>query len=288
MNKKGVSIVFNWIFVGVVGALLLVFLISFALNLKATSEEISYSILGMKLRDMFISLSSGEEAVVLKDMPINYNDRVIFDGDHIKLYKKNTNLAKTKVEEFIFSGELKKGQFYVWSKPWEMPFKVSNFLIINSGNGYSFSNEPRFFDLPSEFDVGSGKKVSFVQSSVFKCRESSSNDIEIIYEKEYGVVCYYKDNTLVKEVNFLGEAMMYGAIFANDAEAYEKNYKRAMKRLKFLAMVYREKSRNSLLFAEMDRFVNDLSSNDLRKIYEDVESIRAKNSKIVVEGDYVY
>ncbi len=126
LQKRGaIEIQFNWIFILIIGVIILGFFISIINKQKTIAEDqISASIkinLGAVL--------TGSRASAATASRINIpNIDIIYDCDGYIVGKANAIRAKTS-----FSPELIKGPVIMsWTHEWSMPFRVTNFLYITS------------------------------------------------------------------------------------------------------------------------------------------------------------
>lgn len=158
--------------------------------------------------------------------------------------------------KYIFSKEQNEGlDYYVFSKPWNFPYKVSDLIFLSSG-GYCFLNAPEavrdevlslgienivFDDCPqldNNYQTGQGhfEKVCFgggndCDSIVYG--ECSGRNCDSVYD--VGVV-----SKRGEELEYVG-SLMWGAIFS-DAAVYDCNVERLMFRTGKIAEIFSSKA----------------------------------------------
>ncbi len=199
---------------------------------------------------------------------------------------------------YIFSENPVEGKmFYVFSTPFEMPFKIADLIYITSTKDkYCFINPPE--DIEEELEGLIGETPSpnenfFVEERRSDCPEQSTLvcfrtgencDITVSMSSSFGN--YVQKPTY--RVYYEGEALMYAAIFS-EKEEYECQVDRLMKRAEQLYLLYQDKSNfvlqrtrcNSELdfeLVEMKNLLRDFSeSKDLNTIFSLSEEIENKN-----------
>ncbi len=147
--------------------------------------------------------------------------------------------------KYIFSKEKNQGtEYYVFSKPFNFPYKVSDLLFLMSGR-YCLINTP-----PSIRDEVSGigiKNIVFENCSSGDervCFGGGSNCDMIVYGSCSGDCSSIYDEGVVSkkdgDLKYVGN-LMWGAIFS-DKDIYNCNVKRLMFRTKEISEVYSEKT----------------------------------------------
>ena len=266
MKKGDISPTFQYIFVAIAGALILFFFFQFGTGQVRLSRSL----------DAFTILNTVDDALtalgVSQDASTNFPEQkwpeavTLHIGKGVncgRLAVDNSNFVSAN--KIIFGADNIKGtQFNVWSVNWKYPFGIDNFYYLSSiSNRYYIIGNSELTDLdssehiPARFNAGAiaedeiqeklNANFDFIKIVSFS-RETGQPDstyIEAIdcgEEKEDSMcrgMVHFKDKTLP----FYGKAMMYGAIFADDADSYECAYNNAMQRLKAVAIVYQQKAR---------------------------------------------
>ena len=192
MDKKAaIEIQFNWIFVLIIGVVILGFFVSIINKQKTIAEEqISTSIkvnLGAVL--------TGARAATSTASRINIPDiDIIYDCDGYIVGKANAIRSKTS-----FSPNLIKGPVIMsWTHEWRMPYRVNNFMYITSPFvRYIFVNDPAglasqvYSALPNRTIVDQGDVKAFFTKELVNANELSS----ITDENHYKVrVIFFGDS----------------------------------------------------------------------------------------------
>ncbi len=308
-TKKGIAMSFNWIFAIVAGVVILFIAIYATVKIVGVGEYQIYTETAAKL-DILLDpirpgLASGKsEQINFKKETRTYytcNDIGTFGKQTIAFSEKTFNDWSEKGGEinsikYIFAEEMIEGKsLYLFSMPFEMPFKVDDLIFI-SGKNYCFYQAPNeikkdiqnlnlaniyFTDNPDDENC-TGTKVCFnseCEISVYGlCEDYTCNS-----RYDYGKI--FKDN----EVLYFDNNLLYAAIFSSP-EIYECNIKRLMKKFSELADVYTKKidiielkGCSSTLGPDLLIMIEDAralkSSEDLYILSLKAESIDKKNPK---------
>lgn len=300
-TKKGyLQISFTWLFAIIAGAFILFLAIygttrlirveRTALDAK-TGKEI-----GVLLNPLETSFETGKTTSLILPVETRIYNKCSINGmfgkQIIQISQKSLKKwTETEVDvgfpnKYIFSEEYVEGKkFYIFSKPFDFPFKVANLLYITSSlDEYCFIGAPE--EIENEI---SGLK----QKNLLAENCSNSENIKICFSGNCDINVNYdyveKDG---ERMYFNGDALMYAAIFS-DPEVYECQLKRLMQRTRHLALLYRDKATfisqtgcYSNLNADLSILANsakdfsiseDSSSADLSPINYIVEGIEEKN-----------
>ncbi len=311
-NKKAyIQISFPWIFAIIAGVFILFLAIygvtkfvgiskfqagaQGAMGLKVLTGPLESSVESATR----VLIDSGGEARIYSDCS-NFS---LFGEQRIRTAQKMMNdwEEKEQVEvimenRYIFAKEVSQGRlFYVFSKPFEMPFKVSDLIYLTSSEDkYCFVNAPR--DVVNELNYLIGETRSenenfFIERSKSNCPSKSVSvcfdldDCDVFVSTAYGRKFVQKPSS---RVYYEGDALMYAAIFS-EKRIYECQVKRLMNRTEQLYGLYYAKSRfiynevgcESGMESELNGMINLLrgykESIDLREIMEAAESVRHSN-----------
>ncbi|MDO8468011.1 MAG: hypothetical protein Q7S56_03655 [Nanoarchaeota archaeon] len=257
MLKKGAfEISFSWLFALIVGAVILFFAIYAASNIikvgqQATTLQASEDI-GILLNPLetgFESASSNFFTTPVETRIYNRCDDNKFDafgtqGISIQQISFNkwtdTNQGVTFDNKYILSNYSVEGKkFYVFSKPFEFPFKVTDLIYMTSSNDlYCFIDAPE--DIKKELDfLGQENLITNCtseekQNSIKVCFNGGNCNVNVDINSNF----LRKGNDLIY---FKGDALMFGAIFS-DKDVYECQVKRLMKRVDSLTSLYKDKA----------------------------------------------
>ena len=266
-NKKGyLQISFGWLLAIIVGIIIISLAIFFVtkmvkiegiLQSAKTSKEV-----GILLNPLETSFESAvtssvvfpEETTIYNTCEEKYN---LFGTQGIEIMQKNfnkrtkTNLEVTFQNKYIFSERYSEGKkFYIFSKPFEFPFKVANLMYITSA-----STNYCFIDAPEDIE----DEISDLKQPNLKLEEEcSEEDIKVCFGFNTCDIEVNYDSKKVKKNNqvmyFETDALMYAAIFSEKA-LYECQLKRLMQRIEQLSLIYMNKA-NSLTTKGCDPVLN--------------------------------
>ncbi len=254
MEKRGLEFTFAWLFTIIVGAAILFIAIYATTQFISTSSgqtnaQITEQV-GIILEKVETSLEdSSSQQITFPDETrmINkcresgtFGEQSISTSTRSNIGKEWQSLSTEKIyyDSYIFSSDIEQGSLMnVFVKKFEFPFEVADLIYIYTDE-YCFISPPG--DVEDEIrslrlnNVYISPEVACPRESLSVCFGAGC-DIEI--DANAGKVTkgqsslYYGDN----------EALMYAAIFS-DANIYECQLKRLMKRTGELAQVYAAKS----------------------------------------------
>ena len=250
MNKKGyLQISFAWLFAIIVGIVIIALAIYFVTKMVGTQDTIQSAKTSKEIGILLNPLETSFESAVTSSVIFPKETRIYnrcdnygnFGTQKIEIMQKSINnkWSKTGIEasfqnKYIFSEKYSEGKtFYIFSKPFEFPFKVANLMYISSA-----STNYCFIDAPKDVEV----EISDLKQPNLKLEEEcSEEDIKVCFE--YGN-CNIQVNYDVKRVEknneemfFETDALMYAAIFSDKA-TYECQLKRLMQRIEQLSNLY--------------------------------------------------
>jgi len=308
MNKKGFEMNFAWIFGILVGAIILGIALYATTGLIETEGKIGETEIAKQLGILLNPLETGleEASYAVITLPIetqvinrcrtfgNFGKQIIVtnernqigglgeEGEEISFFNK-----------YIFSQEIEEGKnLHLIMKPLKMPYKIAD-MVFASAENYCFVNPPS--DILEEIDDLNPSHI-FQEENLEDCLQENKIvcfgngeecDIEVNlggnYVTKNGKTIYYEDS------------LIYGAIFA-DAEIYECQVERLMKRNAELAYLYAEKSNflsgkgcssnlgaELLNFATILQFEEDDTSAKLMEIVLVSENLEERNEDLECE-----
>ena len=296
-NKKAyLQISFAWLFAIIVGIFILFLAIYMAIKIIDVGDKTSDLEMGKEIEILLNPLETSFQSGVKTSFTMPKETRIYnecnnqgeFGRQLIRISQKSLN-KWTKTEEkvgfsnkYIFSKDYEQGKkFYVFSKPFEFPFKVGDLIYISSAEEkYCFVN-------PMENIKQEIKTLGQENLLIDNCSEKSIKvcfnnemDCDILVNYEQG---YVEKNT--GKIYFEGDALMYAGIFA-EKELYECQLNRLMKRTSNLALLYQDKAsfiskvgcNSNLKLSELSSVAEDLTSSaNLASINYIVEDIKDKN-----------
>lgn len=274
--KRGqLNVSFGWIFALIVGAVILFLTIYGVTNFINTSQQQQTSAeaqeLQILLNPLQTSFSSAVSTYIERNTPTRIHNECLLDGEFgeqgIRVSEESVGgwtdagIQSRFENKYIFSNSTVQGQtFYIFSMPFEFPYKVSDLIFLTSADKeYCFNNPPEEVesDLWGSEGLDQANLVLGCDSSnedqIEVCFESSDCDVNVDYDEGSGSV--EKDG---EEAFFYSDALMYGAVFS-DKDTYECQVGRLFKRTSNLASVYIDKHDHMERTSCQTNFRSDLS-----------------------------
>jgi hypothetical protein len=292
------QISFGWLFAIIVGVFILFLAIYFTTKLIGTEETLQGAKTGKEIGILFNPLETGFETGKTTSFSLPVETRIYnkcnnlgnFGRQIIQISQKSFGeWKKTDIDigfsnKYIFSDEPEGKEFYIFSKPFEFPFKVSDLIYLSSAaDNYCFIDAPE--EIKDEIEDLGQKNLLTENCSgspgyILVCFNEEDCDVNVNYD--FGFI---KKNG--ERVYFEGDALMYAGIFSSP-EIYECQLKRLMKRAGWLALLYKDKATlvskkecDSNLGGDLLQ-LNNLARNfekssELPQIQVKVEEIKEKN-----------
>lgn len=252
MKRGYMQISFSLLFGVAAGIVILILAVYAATKIINTGQQAvgakTGKEIGILLNPLETSFESGQTTpMTLPTLTRIYNKCYsdgVFGSQGISTTEKSfgkwteTDLIVEFENKYVFSEEYVEGKnFYIFSKPFEFPFKVADLIYLTSASEtYCFKDAPE--DIEEELDFlrqGNIKLENCSEREIIVCFNSEPNcDVEVNYELG-------KVNKNEGGVFFEGDALMYAAIFSNK-DIYECQLKRLMKRVEQLSLLYIEKA----------------------------------------------
>jgi hypothetical protein len=257
-NKKGIEMSFAWMFAILVGVVIILLAIYAAVKIVGTEKKAKDSAIGKELSTLLNPIETNLESAKTSTITFAEDTRLYNSCD---LYGNfGTQLISTATSsgignkwekpgsparlynKYIFSSSILEGKnIYILSKPFYLPYKVGDFIIMWNDQDYCFVSPTN--DVEEEV-IGLGLKNINVSSSTKECPEHSIKvcfvgsgcDIDVssnTVKRKGQKTVYYADTE--------GNEMLYAAIFS-DPLLYECQLQRMMRRASELALLYASKS----------------------------------------------
>lgn len=284
MNKKGMEITFNWIFVAAAGSILLLFFIYFSWKQIDLFNEIGINEVVENINNQVDSLSIGLSSNKVVKLP---ND-VVFEFKCGNVFYKN---AKKDTHNLIYARGNFSGEFNLWTKAWVFPFKIDNIYYASNIEKRFFilGNDNFFFNIPDKFrkfnslnqDVNKDDVIiDFTNSNYFNIYKENK---VLVADKETNLVTFYPGK---KQEEFYDESLLFGALFT-DYEGYKCLKNKALQRLALMSDLYKIKasllktnSKCSFQYNELEKTLDFFKINPL--MYKNVLS--EQNEQIKRDG----
>ena len=267
LDKRGFQISFAWLFAIIVGGIIL-FLAIYAVVKISSTQEIAIDAQTSKQIGVLLNpLETGFETAQTTSMILPAETRIFnrfssqgyFGRQIIKVSQKSfggwtdTDIDVGFSNKYIFSEEFVEGKkFYLFSKPFKLPFKVADVIYITSADKkYCFTG-----DIPrdTEEEIENLNQGNLFLEGEGECPKDSIEvcfngncDIEVSIESDYSGYVEKRNNRSY----FEGDALMYAAIFS-DLNIYEGQLKRLMQRGSQLSQLYVEKAGFEGCFSNVD------------------------------------
>jgi len=261
-NKKAFEMSFAWMFAIIAGtAILFIAIYATSQFIETRRYEIDTQTsakLAILLDPLETSLESGKSSLLSFSSETRiFNDKCYTYGNFgeqsigitsssgIGKKWQTPSYGKPQYNKYIFSGSVEESKdFYVFSKPFKTPFKVSD-LIIFSGQNYCFIQAPEAEEIKDELQ-GLNIKNAYFTDTKSNCSEnskkvcfSSSSGCDIaVYGNNYDFSSGYVSKE-GKNLYYV-DSLIYAALFSSP-EVYECNVKRLMLRLVNLCLIYKDK-----------------------------------------------
>jgi hypothetical protein len=249
--KRGIQISFAWLFAIIAGAFILFLAIYGITKFIGTEQAVTSAETGKEIGILLNPLETGFESAKTTSLSLPIESRIYntcdttgyFGTQSIGLSQKSFNKwVETDFDigfynKYLFSDEFVEGKdFYLFSKPFDFPFKIADLTYITSSKkDYCFLDPPE--DIEEEL-TDLEQKNFFLEDcpgkSVKICfSDGSECDIEVNYNQGYV-------EKRGERVYFETDALMYAAIFS-EKDVYECQVKRLMQRTDGLALLYQDK-----------------------------------------------
>lgn len=155
-RKAEISITFNWIYVAIAGAVILLFFTGLIIKSKTTADQqLSYDVITL-LDSIFTGAQSSENTKTPLDTSGLVQETLLFDcEDRVTSYRLQNTPAQAQAPLApIFSPtSLQSPSLLLWSLPYKFPFKVIDFLFVTSPNTKYFllASTPQTTEFANEF-----------------------------------------------------------------------------------------------------------------------------------------
>lgn len=296
-DKKGFEMSFAWLFAIIAGiAILFIAIYATSQFIKTRRTEIDVQTtakLSILLDPLETSLEEGKSSLLSFNSETRiHNDKCYtygnFGEQSIGISVSSgvgekwqlPSYGKPQKNKYIFSDSLEENkEFSVFSKPFKMPFKISD-LIIFSGQEYCLVQSPG--EIKDELESLNIKNVNFTNIKS-ECHENSK---KICFGQSAGCdIAVYGDNydfssgyvSKEGENMYYVDSLVYTALFSSP-EVYECNVKRLMLRLANLCLVYKDKIK---ILEKKD--CSSLLDRDLIELSNLASSLNSSRSLLLVQ-----
>jgi len=267
MKKRGAfDFSFSWLFALIVGAFILFLAIIFISKFSATQADFIDTKNSKEISVLLNPLETGfeESGKTVLTLPTSsrLSSRCSIAGDfgsqtlnlrseNYDKYSENTNEISFHNKYIFFENNIKGKNFYIFSKPFNFPFKVATLnYIIPISQKYCFIGEYKDIrDIKDELTKVNLSNLVFVNSVTSSIDECPAKSIKVCFNKDYPRCSIFVDTTTFGQFVQKGEkslyyegniALLFAAIFSDPA-LYECQLQRLLQRASSLANLYYKK-----------------------------------------------
>lgn len=291
-KKKAFTIQFSWIFVLIVGFLVLTFVTSIIVNQeKISKKEINIEI-KKNVESIFTTSEQSTNTFKIIEIPSSKIERV--SELNYSAYSINNIFQRVDNVLLFMPKEIESRELLTWTKEYKMPMKITNFLYLtgpdhmyvfinNTGDNNIFEILEDFpknitFELIQETELMNYKdrnfdhytfiKVGVVNDYPTSSKIEKKSDILTIsfdginYNK--GTINFTKHNStdwqLINSTKFIDKSLLYGAIFASDYTGYSSNLQKLARKSSNVYRIYNytlAKKNNFITITSCNNFYND-------------------------------
>lgn len=254
--KKAQGVQFNWIFVVVSGAILIIFFSGFGIKYAELQKNRENAEIARGI-DRIINGLRGQEQY--KTIDINANFKFEFNCDSFTI---NDNYVQNLNGKIIFTQDnLKVNKLYAWTKEFKKAYKIDNFVyLVDSNKDYYLIKDGNeeyaskiYNELPSIFtnfktlyfdeliksQLGKNNEfVFFSESSQDQINELKEKGDLLIIDSINNIVTFNKN----EKAKVLNEALVYGAIFSGGYNTYKCGYDQLTEKFSNINNIYTKKA----------------------------------------------
>ena len=312
INKKGFEFSFNWIFALIVGAAILFLALYAAIQLIGTQRTVQDTQLGKKLGIILNPIETSLETAKYSAISLPAETRIFNycdDSGNFGLQRIATSTSSGIGEQwqeqggksafsnkYIFSEKMIEGDnFLVFSKPFEMPFKIADIIYLWPDNEkFCLVNPPSEIEEEvvnlqlKNINVSSTK----CSGSINVCFSNTDCDISVFLDESSEIRGSIKKK-FSDRVYFNSPALLYAGIFS-DKDIYECQVKRLMKRASELSWLYYAKTNflaskgcpsnlefDLALYANQTFYLNN--SLELMALSLNSEELKRRNNELICD-----
>ena len=249
MQKRGVAILFHWILISIVGALVLIFFVGFAFKALQTSDTSTSASVATTLEQTLETLRTTTSST--KTFTSLAEQSLLFSCDSFLGRHINVDEISRKTSKLIVAPTSFQDDVILWAKAWEFPFFVDTLYFAADKDLFLFiyNNPTLAATFPSQFQVFAleditlvrqlaeqGKKVRVLAYDQAPVGLPASIPVFVISGNQ---VTFYPEG---KTTPFLGPTLGLGAVFSKDFLTYTCILEAAKKRLTVVSTLYQKKA----------------------------------------------
>lgn len=279
MKKGQIQLAFNWVYILIAGAVILLFFVGIVAKQKVAADEKLSNDVVVLLDSIFTGAGVSEQTKNfidtsgLVEVPFYFT---CYDGVGEFGVAGQGAAAQDEIVPLFSPSEIQTAELITWSIPYKLPFKVSDFLIVSSRNtkyyfaGFDvtianategFNTEWVGFGGLATADPGNNRQVRIVdlQGNLLsqplspELQEYGSDLTGVNYLAPERRVVYYSYSETgwqplgdVPLLSLPGErdAPLYASFFAADDDQYLCNMQKALTRATLVHEIYQEKGKD--------------------------------------------
>lgn len=277
-KKAAIDVQFNWIFVLIIGALILVFFISVMKTSEKSATKSTYQSITLDLKNLFTQTEldvRNSRTIKLPNIIMN------FECDEFTV-EKSSSYQEIKYKTIFSPNKIKGRELLTYTNTYNIPYPVDYFVYMTSNqvrydfvdctvSGCDTLKKELISMLPVnstilnvKTDFSNVKNDNYYKERfIFIGTEPSSEDLsnlEKLNDKDvtaiyiidsnlkYGKFFYYEKNgknfiKLSTQHSYLGKEMLAGAVIS-DSELYDCNVKKSLSKFKILTYLYSNRLNN--------------------------------------------
>ena len=306
-NKKAFEIQFNWIFILVAGAAIIVFFASVITKNKNVSEISTNAIVLKSVESIITGASISTDTISTIEIP---NSNI-----EVRCNRVSSGGASKQFSNLVLfaPGLIKGNKLITQTLPFNAPYRATNILYMTSpslryiiigdsdtareiNKSLPLELKKEFYDVPLiknsnnykvRFIVFNDDMIDFPQA-LKNMPDFDVTAVKVKGDISKGTIDFYQKNAqsweLIATSAYLGKPSLIGAVYSDSAEAYECNMKNIFSRLNLITKIYSQ--RTTALIAKYERckdFYND-ALNHLGKISTASLEFKKENLDIMAES----
>jgi hypothetical protein len=178
-RKAQIQIVFNWVYILIAGAVILLFFLGLVVRQKNISEEVLASDVIRIMESIFTSAQVSEKTK--SSIPLGgLSDKTLYfeceEGVSQYGVKDFPARVENSLDAIFAPSETQGSRLLLWSLPYSLPFKITDFLFVTSinhryyfmgeGNGFTEEFIEGAFDSDEKLNIHAEKVSSLSQINV--------------------------------------------------------------------------------------------------------------------------
>lgn len=275
-NKRGFEIQFNWIFVLIAGAAILMFFTAVVVKQKSVSETSAKATVLRGVESIIIGAGVSTDTTNIVDIP---NSDIQVRCGTISL----GSLSKQYQNLILFAPSIIKGnKLITQTMPFSLPYRATNLLYLTSpqlryiiigstqlaeevNKSLPSSIKKEFYSSMPQIKNENNYRVRFVvfedmidlPESLERMPDSDVSALRVVGDNEKGTVEFYQKRgtlwLLKGSFVYIGKQSLIGAVYADTIDLYECSMKNTLLRLNFITKIQTERTNKLIELASSRR-----------------------------------